>query len=342
MTSGSWRRAARSALEKARVSTSISRWLTIDFLSRWRNSIGSSMVMMCSVRRGVDVVDHRRERGRLARAGGAGAQDQAAPLLADPLQHRRQHQLADGQDARRDDAQHQADRAALLEDVAAEAAEARHRVGDVDLELLLEALLLAGVHDRERHRDGVLLHQPLELGQRHQLAVDADDRVAAHLEVEVGRLALDRDLEQIVDVHSRSCRSARLEPPSLARQLAAPWPTGVSQPWRSCDLAGDDARELGVRMRWVTRPGPAVADRVAVDRAHRRDLGRGAGQEQLVAGVEQAARRSCSSRTSMPRSRARVITVSRVIPGRSDAASGGVTSTPSRTRKMFSPEPSLT
>ena len=33
-----------------RVSTPISRWLTIDFLSRWRNSIGSSIVMMCSAR----------------------------------------------------------------------------------------------------------------------------------------------------------------------------------------------------------------------------------------------------------------------------------------------------
>src|SRR6185503_8221947 len=87
--------------------------------------------------------------------------------------------------------------------VAAEAAEAGHRVGDVDLELFLEDLLLAGVHDRERHGDGVFLHQPLELDQRQQLAVDADDGVAAHLEVEVGRLALDRDLQQIVDVHGR-------------------------------------------------------------------------------------------------------------------------------------------
>ncbi len=32
------------------MSASTSRWLTIDFLSRCRNSIGSSMVRMCSVR----------------------------------------------------------------------------------------------------------------------------------------------------------------------------------------------------------------------------------------------------------------------------------------------------
>ena len=151
----------------------------------------------------VDVVDHRRQAGRLARAGGAGAEDQAAPLLADPLEHRRQHQLADALDARRDDAEHQAHRAALLEDVAAEAAEPGHRVGDVELELLLEALLLAGVHHRERHRDGVLLHQPLELAERQQVAVDADHRVAPDLEMEVGGLALHRDLQQVVDVHLR-------------------------------------------------------------------------------------------------------------------------------------------
>ncbi len=43
--------ADRSAEENCLVSTSTSRWLMIDFLSRCRNSIGSSMVMMCSIRR---------------------------------------------------------------------------------------------------------------------------------------------------------------------------------------------------------------------------------------------------------------------------------------------------
>jgi len=47
---GSWRSADRMADAKDLVSTSSSRWLTIDFLSRWRNSTGSSIVMMCSER----------------------------------------------------------------------------------------------------------------------------------------------------------------------------------------------------------------------------------------------------------------------------------------------------
>jgi hypothetical protein len=47
MTSGSCRRALRSACENDWVSTAISRWLTIERWSRWRYSIGSSIVMMC-------------------------------------------------------------------------------------------------------------------------------------------------------------------------------------------------------------------------------------------------------------------------------------------------------
>ena len=45
-------------------------------------------------------------------------------------------------DLDRDDAQHHADRAALLEHVAAEAAEAGHAVGEVDLLRVLELLAL--------------------------------------------------------------------------------------------------------------------------------------------------------------------------------------------------------
>ena len=50
MTSGSWRSALFSACAEATcVSTPTSRWFTIDRLSRMRNSIGSSIVMMWQV-----------------------------------------------------------------------------------------------------------------------------------------------------------------------------------------------------------------------------------------------------------------------------------------------------
>ena len=50
ITSGSWRSAAFSAAPKVIASEPSSRWLTMHFLCRWRNSIGSSIVMMCSSR----------------------------------------------------------------------------------------------------------------------------------------------------------------------------------------------------------------------------------------------------------------------------------------------------
>ena len=44
ITSGSWRRTRRIALAKLLVSDPTSRWLMIESLSRWRYSIGSSIV----------------------------------------------------------------------------------------------------------------------------------------------------------------------------------------------------------------------------------------------------------------------------------------------------------
>jgi hypothetical protein len=73
--------------------------------------------------RGVDLVDHRRQRGALARTGGAGDEHESALLGGDPLQHFRQRQLRDRRDLHRNDAEDQPDRAALLEGVAAESTE---------------------------------------------------------------------------------------------------------------------------------------------------------------------------------------------------------------------------
>ena len=50
ITSGSWRRAAFRASPKLCASEPSSRWLTMHFLCPCRNSIGSSIVMMCSSR----------------------------------------------------------------------------------------------------------------------------------------------------------------------------------------------------------------------------------------------------------------------------------------------------
>jgi len=59
---------------------------------------------------GVDLVDHRRQGGGLARAGRAGDQDQPARFVAQLFEHRRQPQVGDGGDLEGNRAEHAADR----------------------------------------------------------------------------------------------------------------------------------------------------------------------------------------------------------------------------------------
>ena len=77
------------------------------------------------VPRPVDVVDHRRERRRLSRAGGAGDEDQAPVLVREPGDAGRHAQLLEARDVARDDAERERDRAPLAVDVDAETRAAR-------------------------------------------------------------------------------------------------------------------------------------------------------------------------------------------------------------------------
>ena len=117
-------------------------------LCEWRNSIGSSTVMMCSSRVLVDRVDHRRERGGLAGAGRARDEDEAARLLDEVVRRGRQAEVVDRLDRRRDQAERGADRGALEVGVDAEARVAGDRVGEVELPLVLELLALVVGEDR--------------------------------------------------------------------------------------------------------------------------------------------------------------------------------------------------
>ena len=174
ITSGSWRSTRRRARLKDAVSWPTSRWLMIELRSRCRNSIGSSIVTMCLLHRPVHVVDHRRERGRLAGAGRAGEQDDPALLLGELGDDLGQAELVDRLDHHRDGAHDDRDRAALHEGVDAEAAEALDGVGEVDLVLGVELLELVRVVEHLLERGlRVLGEQPLGAGDRLQLAVKA-------------------------------------------------------------------------------------------------------------------------------------------------------------------------
>ena len=196
ITSGSWRSTRFSAAWKSSVSVPTSRWLTIELLSGCRISIGSSIVTMCVVAGLVDVVDHRAERRRLARAGRAGDEDETALVLGELAHDRRQPELLERGDVAVGRAADERDRAALLEDVDAEATEAGDRVGEVGLAGILEFGQRTHLGDVVEGLLGVLRGQRLIALDRGQLAVQPHGRRHAHLDVEVRALPLDQGLQR--------------------------------------------------------------------------------------------------------------------------------------------------
>ena len=132
-------------------------------MQRWwrcRNSIGSSIVRMCSSRSWLimstieaSVVDLPEPVGPVTRTKPRGLRVNSASAAGSPSDSRRL-------DLARDQAEGGADRAALEEDVDAEAGHAGDRVGEVELALVLEPLALRVVEDRVDDLARVLRGQP--------------------------------------------------------------------------------------------------------------------------------------------------------------------------------------
>jgi hypothetical protein len=145
----------------------------------------------------VPVADHRRERGRLARARAA-HEDHQAPLgHRHVLQHVRQAQVVELGNRGGDGPQHQAHAALLHEGVHAEAADARGRDGEVALVGRLEFGRLLVGHDRARQLLRVHRRQALLRHRRH-LAVDLHRRREARGDEQVRAPARDQRAQQVV------------------------------------------------------------------------------------------------------------------------------------------------
>ena len=190
--------------------------------------------------RPVHVVDHRRERRRLAGAGGAGEQDDPALLLGELGDRVREPELLDGLDHDRDRAHHDRDRAALQEGVDAEAAEALDGVREVDLVLGVELgeLVLVLQHLRQRLAR-VLGEQALGAGDRLEMAVQADQGIGRDLEVEVGALSRDEIAERVIEIESHTT------------VVIGPPPDGLERAWGLRPIAGGTrrARTAGIAPR---------------------------------------------------------------------------------------------
>ena len=148
ITSGSWRSAPFSAPGKDWASDADLALVDDALLVRCRNSIGSSIVRMCSSRVRVDLVDDPGERGRLARPRRARDEDQAARPAREVVE--------DGREAERLDARQLLRISRNAAEIAwrwyvrvhAEAGDAGDRVGEVELPVRLEALTLIVREDR--------------------------------------------------------------------------------------------------------------------------------------------------------------------------------------------------
>jgi hypothetical protein len=134
----------------------------------------------------VHVVDHRRERRRLARAGRTREQNDAPLLFGEFPDDSRQRELFDRADSVRDRAAYHRDHAALLEGVDPVAGDLRELdvVGEKDLQRTL----------------GVLGRQHLGALIGRQRSLHAVQRARVDLHVKIRALLLDELVQRLLDV----------------------------------------------------------------------------------------------------------------------------------------------
>ena len=148
--------------------------------------------------RGVQVIDHRRERGRLAGAGGAGDQHHALVVVAEFLDDGRQRQSVDARDVLRDRAKRRAEAGFLAEHVDAETPAVGRHIGEVEVVALAEVFVLVLGEDLGEITLELRIADVAEL-DRHQVAVHAQHGRHADGQVHVGAVLLHAKLQERVD-----------------------------------------------------------------------------------------------------------------------------------------------
>ena len=147
------------------------------------NSIGSSIVTMCRGKVFVNVIDQRRQRGGLAGAGRPGHQDEAAAQMAELLDHRRNAELIETGNLRRDQAKDRAIAVRLLQEVAAKPRLLIHLVGEIEIAALFEKLPPLLAADFAHHSRHLVAGDRL-VADRHHVTVPAHLRRLAFAEVQ--------------------------------------------------------------------------------------------------------------------------------------------------------------
>ena len=146
--------------------------------------------------RAVDLVDDRGERRRLARAGRAGDEDEPARLRRQLVEARRKAELLERANVRGDRAERRGEALALVVRVDAEAGEAANAVGEVELAVELEMLLLLGRRDPVDQLPDQVGVELRKLVQQLDVPVTTDGRQRPGREMQVGGVEPDGALEQ--------------------------------------------------------------------------------------------------------------------------------------------------
>ena len=246
--SGSSRIAALTPSAKPGTSVPTSRWVKTDRALMCTNSMGSSIVTTWYASRWLTrsstaarVVDFPLPVGPVTRT---------RPLCASEsfAIDSRQPQLVDGRDAGGDQAEDGRGAAFLPEEVDAEARDAPHLVGEVDVALAPEQLPETRWSDRAEQVVEVALGQRAE-ADALELAVDPKHRGAADGEMQVGAVALRKDREETVDAIRRRSDAVSVVSDGL-RLFCRSCVTRPLPPRREAALRTASLRSA---RRWATR-----------------------------------------------------------------------------------------
>src|ERR1700687_5799164 len=149
----------------------------------------------------VDLVEHGRERSRLPGARWSGHEDESAGLVAQSLHDQGQYESVEALAFPRNSTEDGADRSPLIENVAAEAGQVFQTEGEVQLQVLFEAVFLRIRQNAISKRLGIRRSQRRHV-KRAEPPVHPYARRAIRGDVEVAASHLDHLLQQFTESNS--------------------------------------------------------------------------------------------------------------------------------------------
>ncbi|MNI51946.1 hypothetical protein D3C73_1066980 [compost metagenome] len=152
---------------------------------------------------GIEVIDHRRQRGGLAGTGRAGYQHQATGSVGHLAEHVAHAQFIHALHFRRDGAKHRARATVLVEHIDPKTRHAGYFKGKVGFQMFFELHPLGVIHDGMDQSLHLLVIQGRQIDASH-ITVDANHRRQAGGQVQIGCPLFGAECQQLSDIHSAS------------------------------------------------------------------------------------------------------------------------------------------